>query len=459
VIGRIALVVGGVLASSSLAHALTVDPGDAGQAYQFQTKRAAFTLVNDEQSAVTGIRIAPARPTDRVISAPVRLAPGERREIDVELNAADDFGTRSHMFLVTSAEVTNPLVARVRLYGLSVVDDPGRPIEFGQVAVGDTPAIKYELSSSDPKLRIVEVLKNPEFASATIVDDGRGLSVRHAKDPAIWGKDYGAIHVKLNSPVQPELAIPVLTEVRGNVMPSSLLFELGIVRMGSQNDFILQYRHVDGKPFKLDDVKLDGIAADVSASDCVGGEKGCQQIRFVIDDSKQIKGQLKGILSARVSGADRTIRVPVGGMLIGKDTKIESLNDLLAAQQKSESAANLSEALGAMKAAQQPVAAPVPEGAGPLLRWTVSNEDKIYGYAIYRADAEAGPFNLQGPIVRRSPLSKSGIPTNYAVRDNEATAGKDYWYRIATLYADGKREFLTGAQRVKAGSPANGAGK
>ncbi len=450
-IGRIALMIGGALLCSSAAHALTADPGDAGQAYQFQTKRASFVLINDEQSEATEITITPARPTDSVISAPIRLAPGERRDVEVELNAVDDFGTRSHMFVIKSAQATNPLVARVRLYGLSVLSDPTRTVEFGQVAVGDAPIVKYELSSDDPNLRIIEILKNPEFASATIIDDGRGLSVKHTKDPAIWGKDYGSIHVKLNSSVQRELAIPVLTEVRGKVMPSSLLFELGIVRMGSQNDFILQYRHVDEKSFELTDVKLDGIAASVSVGDCVGNEKGCKQIRFVIDDAKEIKGQLKGTLSARVAGADRTIRVPVG-----KDTKIESLNDLLSAQQKSEPAANLNQALGSMKAAQQPIPAAVPEGAGPLLRWSVSNEDKIYGYAIYRAEAENGPFNVQGAIVRRSPVSKAGVSTNYAVRDNEAVAGKDYWYRIAMLYADGKREFLTDAQRVKAGTAANG---
>lgn len=449
-IGRIVLMLGGAFAFSHLAQALTADPGDAGQAYQFQTKRAAFTLINDEESEASGIRITPARATDRVISAPARLAAGERREVEVELNAADDFGTRSHMFLVESAETTSPLVARVRLYGLSVLDDPGRPVEFGQVTVGGTPTIEYALPSDDPELRIVEVLKNPQFATAAIIKGGRGLSVQHVKDPAFWGRDYGTIQVRLNSRLQPELAIPVLTEVRGNVMPSSLLFELGIVRVGAQNDFILQYRHVDGKSFKLKDVKLEGIAAAVSVGDCVGNEKGCQQVRFVIDDEKQVKGQLKGTLSARVSGADRTIRTAVGGMLIGKDTKIESLNDLLAAQRNETP--SLSQALGSMKAAQQPIAAPIPGGTGPLLQWTVLNEDKIYGYAIYRAEAEVGPFSMQGPIVRRSAVSKAGIPTNYAVRDNEATAGKYYWYRVAILYSDGKREFLTAAQRVKAGA-------
>ncbi|GMV28680.1 MAG: hypothetical protein AMXMBFR59_08050 [Rhodanobacteraceae bacterium] len=453
-IGRIIFLFGGALACSSLVHALTADPGDAGQAYQFQTKRAVFTLVNDEETEASGIRITPARPSDRVISAPTRLAPGERREIEVELNAADDFGTRSHMFLVESAGAKGSLVARVRLYGLSVLNDPGRVVEFGRVPVGDTPTIEYALSSDDPEVRIVEILKTPQFATASIINDGRGLIVRHVKDPALWGLDYGTIQVKLNSALQPELAIPVRTEVRGSVMPSSLLFELGIVRIGAKNDFILQYRHVDGKSFKLEDAKLEGIAAAVSVGDCVGSEKGCQQVRFVIDDEKQVKGQLKGMLSARVSGVDRTIRTVVGGMLVGKDAKIESLNDLLAAQRSQTP--SLNQALGSMKAAQQPIAAPIPEGTGPLLQWTVLNEDKIYGYAIYRAEAEDGPFSVQGPIVRRSVVSKAGIPTNYAVRDNEATVGKYYWYRIATLYSDGKREFLTAAQRVKAGGAADG---
>jgi hypothetical protein len=90
-------------------------------------------------------------------------------------------------------------------------------------------------------------------------------------------------------------------------------------------------------------------------------------------------------------------------------------------------------------------------GHGPLLKWQVSNENNIYGYLVYRGDAENGPFlRVNKEIVHVDAGKGDGITSTYAWRDDSATAGKTYWYYIGMLYRDGTKQQLSGPQAVKA---------
>jgi hypothetical protein len=454
VIGRLVLAMCGWLACSG-AMAVSIEDGDAGFSYQFRALPSSFVLVNDTDHEIQQLAIKPARPADRIVtSVPEKLAPRERLKVDVELHTEDDFGARMHMFVVTSSDSEKPSLARVRVYGLSVLQDAQRTLDFGAVDAGEAPKLEYAVQADDATVRIKSVKAVPAFVSAQIADDGRRLILTHSTTSA-WGRLEGIVKVALDSRDQQEAWIPVVSEVRGQVRPSSTLFSLGLARIGSENEFILQYRHTEEKPFRLDKMALEGIAVKkTSIANCVGNEKGCQQIRFAIDDAKQPTGQLKGLLRVHLSDPDREIFVLVGGMLVGKDTKIESLELAMAASKNAQAQQeNLGLALKKLTSAdsERPVEPEAPKGDGPLLRWSVDNDGVVYGYAIYRSEKADGPFELQPRLVRRSITAQEGRPSMYAVRDTTAVKGKDYWYRIATFYPNGKREFLTAAQHVKAG--------
>ena len=452
-IRRIALLTCGLFSCVGLAHAVKVEPGDVGPIYQFQKARSSFTIVNDTDSEIRGIVVKALRPADRILSAPTSLAVGGNAVVDVEIDSQNDVGARGHTFTIGFDGAKMPALARVSLYGLSVVNDPQRILDFETVKGGESPVIAYSLQTDDPNLRIATIKDAPAFTEVTVDKDGRGLVVRH-RDKTTWGKLAGIIKVRLDSPLQQEAWIPVETEVRGDVVPSTTNFSLGVARIGQQNEYILQYRS-EGKPFTLDKAALEGIAGTTKIEKCVGGEKFCQQVRLLIDGD-QPSGQINGILRAHVAGYDRDIVVLTGGLLVSKDVKIKSLDEVLANAKQTEAgkpAASLNDALKSMSVVEKPVEAAIPPGNGPLLRWSVDNEGLIYGYGIYRAESEQGVFMRQGEIVRKSVLSKPGVTSNYAARDTHATVGKEYWYRIATFYADGKREFLTPPQRVKVRSP------
>lgn len=445
----IALLACGLLSCAGLAHAIKVEPGDVGPIYQFQKARSSFTIVNDSSSEIRGIVVKALRPADRVLSAPKSVAIGGNAVVDVEIDAQNDVGARGHTFTIDFEGAKTPALARVSLYGLSVINDPQRVLDFKTVKGGETPAIAYSLDTDDPGVRIAAVKESPAFTDVTVSNDGRGLVVRH-RDKTTWGKLAGMLKIQLESSLQKEAWIPVETEVRGEIVPSTTNFNLGVARIGQQNEYILQYRS-EGTPFTLDSAVTEGFVATTKIENCVGGEKFCQQVRLLVDGN-QPSGQINGVLRVHVAEHDRDIVVLAGGLLVSKDVKIKSLDELFAAkrQEGSEPVTSLNDALKSMSVIEQPVQAAIPPGKGPLLRWSVANEGLIYGYGVYRSDDEHGVFVRQGDIVRKSILSKPGVASNYAVRDESAAIGKEYWYRIATFYSDGKREFLTVPQRVKA---------
>lgn len=439
------------------ALALAIEEGDAGFSYQFNALRSSFVVINDSSHDVRLLSIKPARPADRVItSLPEKLTSGQRLKVDVELLVEDDYGARAHAFYVDASDTEKPAVARVRVYGLSALYDVQRPLEFGVVDMGATPKLEFAVAGDDPAIRVKAIKSTPGFVTAEIADDGKKLLLTHSPASA-WGRLEGVVKLELDSQDQPEAWLPVTSEVKGQVRPSTTIFALGLARVGSENEYILQYRHVDDEPFRFAEAVIEGIATTkISTENCVNKEDGCQQVRFVIDESRQPTGQLKGVLRTRIAGLDREIFVPMGGLLVAKNTKVESLESVMAAAKNAQKPEeNLGLALKKLKsdAHELPFEPVIPPGDGPVLRWSVDNDSVVYGYAIFRAERSDGPFRMQPIIVRRLPNARDGVASKYVARDNTAIAGKDYWYRIATLFPDGKREFLTAAQRVKAGSP------
>ncbi len=95
------------------------------------------------------------------------------------------------------------------------------------------------------------------------------------------------------------------------------------------------------------------------------------------------------------------------------------------------------------------VAPSAPAGRGPLLKWSVAHEGAVYGYAIYRADAESGPFvRVSKETLRTSDDDDQG--SDYRWRDTSAEPGKTYWYYVAALQNDGHKRKLSDPQKVVA---------
>jgi len=84
------------------------------------------------------------------------------------------------------------------------------------------------------------------------------------------------------------------------------------------------------------------------------------------------------------------------------------------------------------------------ETSGPhvLLAWSVANEERVYGYLIYRSQRRQGPFlRINQDIVHARPGGGQPAST-YEFVDAEVEPGATYYYYIDTVAVDGvKRRF------------------
>jgi hypothetical protein len=91
-----------------------------------------------------------------------------------------------------------------------------------------------------------------------------------------------------------------------------------------------------------------------------------------------------------------------------------------------------------------PIVAPLPDGAGPVLSWTVENETQLYGYLVYRSESPDGAMIRVNDEVIEKLSTADGVPVKYRWRDRTAEPGRTYWYKIGTVSLQGERSDLTG---------------
>ena len=82
-------------------------------------------------------------------------------------------------------------------------------------------------------------------------------------------------------------------------------------------------------------------------------------------------------------------------------------------------------------------------------RWTTASEENNFGYDVFRADAEKGPFVK----LTKTPILGNGTTLethHYAFADDAIDPCKDYWYYVESIATDGSREKFTPVFHVPA---------
>ena len=150
-------------------------------------------------------------------------------------------------------------------------------------------------------------------------------------------------------------------------------------------------------------------------------------------------------------GLKQELPIQVGGFRLAKGQKFKSLTDNAATQ--TSASPNAKEPLDMSKVIEREnrdaAPLPPPEGRGPLLKWSVAHEGAVYGYAVYRADSDAGPFlRVSRDTIRASEDEEQR--SDYQWRDTSAEPGKTYWYYVSALQNDGHKRKLSEPQKVVA---------
>jgi hypothetical protein len=86
-----------------------------------------------------------------------------------------------------------------------------------------------------------------------------------------------------------------------------------------------------------------------------------------------------------------------------------------------------------------------PQAAGALrnvIRWSTASEVDNFGFDVYRAEQEEGPF----ACITKQPVSGAGTsdePVKYEYVDETITSGTQYYYYVESIAMSGVREKFT----------------
>jgi hypothetical protein len=447
-----------MLAKAPAAHSsLIVEDCNFGEAYAFNRVECEVTLLNagDAPIRVSDIRAQDAGDEAKISAA--LIAPHSKQYLSLVADTQNGIGNVRHLFnFQTDEKGHEKRLAVARGFVTTVLDDARPAFNFGVVDLSVPLLAKHlELTSHDvANFRIEKVISAPEYVDVTLGTDGRSLDAK-VRAGAPWGFRIGYIKLATNSLVQKEVWVGVQADLHGAVVASSNPLNVGLMRTGSRNEHLIRLTRRDGKAFRVGKVAVEGFKAGSDVLPCIPAKQGCQLLKLTIADDQTL-GTIKGDVDVAFPDDGKSMRIAVWGLLIDKDTQIEKLDsaDLAKSSKAGAGATSAASSKVDIKNAIKEVVAAAeetdPPGKGPLLKWTVANEELIHGYQIFRGPDEAGPFLL----VNKEMLPRKSTPANpnavYKWRDNSAETGKTYWYYIGMVYNDGRKQELTGPQRVVA---------
>jgi hypothetical protein len=266
-----------------------------------------------------------------------------------------------------------------------------------------------------------------------------------------------AVKVSIDTPHQKEAWISVTAEVHGAIAPAANPISLGIISANREQKFILtELREKDGKKFQVGSIRVDGIAGSAQVVPCMKISEGCTALQLTVSE-RQGPGMTRAKVIVDLPDYKKTLTVDVEGFLLaqqpaGKNQKDEKIADAPADTSKSlvsDGAKPPEHPVQIAVDAGRHAALPAPAGAGPLLKWSIGDERAVYGYQIFRADRESGPFVLATvPAIRAQSNDLAG--SAYEWRDMSAEKGNTYWYYIGVVYNSGQKQQLTGPQKTVA---------
>ena len=457
-------ILAGIAALAATAEpALVVSPCDFGEAYQFSTVHCTTEYTNTTDKPIHVRGTGATLPTDSIKPATATIAPKGTAYFEVEAKVEHDLGRSAHWFYVSTDDAGNAKrYTKASGFVLSVLDDPAPQIDFGVVQTGsvESTAKSVVLESHEAAdFQLSSVVKSSDHFNVRIGNDHKTVTVA-LKSNLPWGLLDDYVVLASNAPQQHEVAVRIKADVHGDVTPSDNPFPLGLMRKGGTNEALIRLTSRSGKDFKVGKIEIDNLQATTEILPCRPMESGCKLLRLLVSDS-QPSGIVAGSVNLNFPDFRAQLPIRVTGMLLNSDTKIRDLDKkkdnseqkAAAGTQAGQSVAqpqtnqvDLKSALHRVAKAAEQVA---PPGNGPLLKWAVAHEELVYGYVIYRSNAEAGPFvraNKETVLVKDADDAGS----SYQWRDSAATPGQTYWYYIGLIHNDGTRQKLSGPQKVVA---------
>lgn len=449
----ISLLLSFVVTISSVATEITPAPFDPieftglefGQSHPFAKVQAHVEGRNISGREIEIERVAAGQLDNAEVEfKPASVKPGGSFSLDLSVILGGETGRVAHHFDVFAKDQPDPITKfAIRGFADWLVDPKDTDIQFGTFETFK-PIQRIVPIEVRPgvALKLVGVEKPSAYFDAKVVQGGKALELRSKAD-APWSTFDEKLLVKTDNDLQPKVAFRLRGQARGMVVPSVDPLDFGLLREGQAAELTLVLNDVFGKPLKIGKVESSSrMKVDTKVTDCIPSNASCRNLK-VIYPPMNMRGVTGGMLEIELPDYKRTLYVRFGALGIGKDTQIMDLAEEL--NKASTAEASVTDTLKqALQQPLPPLEMPRPEGKGPLLTWQAAHEFGVYGYEVYRADAQDGPFKrVSSGIIPR--LDQSGNQGSvYRWRDGDYKSGSTYWYYVNVVMENGsKREFTT----------------
>jgi hypothetical protein len=431
---------------------LVVESCEFGEMYAFNSSECDIALENNGDKPIRVFDAKPSAADDAVSPAEEVVAPHSIAYLKFKVSSGNAAGSVRH-FLHFRTDESGNAERKAAAFGfvMTVLDDPRSELDLGVVDTKGAPVSKsIEVVSSDtPDFRVSSILEAPPWLDASLGADGRSLTA-NVKPDAGWGLHAGFVKLAINTQQQKQAWISVKADIHGDVVPASNPYDLGLLRIGGSNEFHIPLRSRSRKPFQVGKVELEGIRGNVELGQCEKNGGDCRML--ILKIAEQQPGALSGKVWIELPELHQRLNLAVWGLLVPQEMKVRKFEDMQSASgnaASSEGAGATIDLERAVKSAVNSAPAVAPPGNGPLLKWTIANGSNIHGFQIFRGGSENGPFALLNPATIPS-TAQSEDSVNYQWRDTSARTGETYWYYIGIVYKDGRKQNLTGPQKVVA---------
>ncbi len=370
---------------------LAVEDCDLGEIYAFNTAECEIALSNSGEKPISVHDVKVLSDNDRAEQKELTVSPHAQAHLKIRINSGNSAGFIRHEVHFRSNEHGHEeRSASVTAFAMTLLDQPSPQLDLGIVRAGNSAPTRksIELVSHDvADLRITKILETPAWLDASVGADGRTLTAA-AKADASWGVHTDFLKAAVNAPKQGQVWVEVKAEVRGEVVPNLNPYDLGSMRAGSEHEFHIPLHSRSGRDFRVGKVELEGIRGTTSFDTCEKPSGNCRMLMLRIADGQ--RGPIKGSAWIELPDFNQRLRLALFGVLAPADGKVKTpTGDLPASTRTDQQHAS---GRDVRSANQEP-----PPGKGPLLKWTVANGQPVYGFQIFRAGAEAGPFVLLNP--------------------------------------------------------------
>lgn len=416
---------------------------------QFSRAECLLEFQNPSNAVIKISELEPKHVGDAVNPKELLVPPHGVAHAKVTLDLQNEVG-RLRRYFAFKASDSGDQDLRVSASGFvhSLLDEVRPTLDFGVVDVfSKSEARKLTLSSREvDNLRIEKVLDKPSYLDVQLDSYHQSIYVRPI-GRGNWGIHDDVIKVALNSQEQPSAWIRVKSDFRGEVVPSENPLSLGVLRGVKAEGFRVRLTHRSHQNFKVGPVVLDGVIGNVNVLPCES-EVGCQILDIHVGDTQPM-GVIRGMLTVYLPDYKQKLPILLWGIRLRDDTPVREFN-----AGKNEDDSEITDRKSSItlpnaikQAMMKDKIVGAPEGHGPLIKWSVSNENTVFGYIVYRADDANGVYKrVNNEIILRESEDQAGA--SYQWRDVSAKQGRRYWYYVGMEFNDGTKRQLSGAQEI-----------